>query len=175
MGLKLIRHESRKHVVNPKSRKLNLLQEPTVPRNQDQGQVASPDGGHTRASSPSSMWHGDLGHFLLGQPPAIRSPWHVQPKGCGEMGMGKRRRQVEGMKTDSARAGVGWDGVAFSSKGIHRYKTYFQKHLHQGCSLKMESKPLKCQEVWFLPRPQNAEDCKERWLLQKGAKFWSRV
>lgn len=37
----------------------------------------------------------------------------------------------------------------------------------------MRQKSLKCQEIGFLPRQQSAEeDCKERFLLQKGAKFF---
>lgn len=65
VGLKPIRNQPRKYVTNPKFRKINLLQELTIPREQtirDNQRTTSPDNGHSKASSViSTMWHGDLG------------------------------------------------------------------------------------------------------------------
>lgn len=101
------------------------------------------------------MGCGDLCAFLLGYPPAIRSPWHVQSKDYDTNGGGKTEKAERGYGQIQRQV-----GVAFRGK-----KTYFQVYLHQGgylhqdCSLKMGQKPLKCQVIGFLPRQQNSEGC----------------
>lgn len=104
-------------------------------------------------------------------------PWHAPPKvwWCKwSWAHPLWRRQVEDMNRICQRVCYS-ARVGLRGKSICRNKTHFKRHLHQGCSLKMGQKPFKCQETGFLPRQQNAKDCKERFLLQKGAKFWSRI
>lgn len=156
VGIKLIRHESRQcKSPSPDWGSSACFRKPRLPgaRVEDKSPVLTVD---TQRHSSQAPWDMKISRH----PATIRSRRPGQSQDCGEMRVRKQRRQIEGMNRlclGSGGLGVYTHSMVKSSMATNYI---FKSILASAVLWKRVQKPLKCQEIGFLPRQQNAENCK---------------